>query len=458
MVIEKLPPHDVEAEEAILASLLVDPEAVSRVGAALRPNDFFRERNGRVYEACLALWDRNEPINEVTVAHELSRRGHLEETGGLPFLSRIITELPTPVGVEHYAGIVERDALYRRLIGAAGQIAQLAYEGGPDADEALNRAETLLLALRGGERMHDFVHIRQLIDMFLEEPSSTATAAQPIPIVRTGFIDLDTLLGGLKRADLIVLAARPSLGKTSLALNIARNAAVAQHAKVAVFSLEMSAEQVAQRLLSSEAGVDSTRLRLGEHTESEERRLMQAYGVLTETDIYIDDSPVLRVPEMRAKARRLAMDRGLDLIIVDYLQLMHGSANNENRVQEISYISRSLKELAREMNVSIVAVSQLSRAVESRPTRIPMLSDLRESGSIEQDADVVMFIYREDVYVRREEWQDAHPELPGGAYPAGIAQVIVAKHRNGPVGSVNLRFRQQYTRFEDLLLREEEPY
>ncbi len=459
MVVEKLPPHDFEAEEAVLASLLVDPEAVSRVAANLRSIDFFRERNGWVYEACLALWERNESINEVTVAHELARRERLEDSGGLAFLSRIITELPTPVGVEHYAAIVERDALYRRLIGAAGQIAQLAYQGGPDADEALSRAETLLLSLRGGERMRDFVHIRQLIDSFLEEPSTAATAAQPIPMVRTGFIDLDTLLGGLKRADLIVLAARPSLGKTSLALNIARNAAVAQHAKVAVFSLEMSAEQVAQRLLSSEAGVDSTRMRLGEHTEAEERRLMHAYGTLAETEIYIDDSPILRESEMRAKARRLAMQRGLDLIVVDYLQLMHGSVGRDsNRVQEVSLISRSLKELAREMNVAIVAVSQLSRAVESRPTRIPMLADLRESGSIEQDADVVMFIYREDVYVRREEWQDAHPQLPGGAYPAGIAQIIVAKHRNGPVGSVNLRFRQQYTRFEDLLLREEESY
>ena len=455
MVTEKLPPHNVEAEEAVLASILVDAEAVSRVAGNLRPSDFFRERNGWVFEVCLALWERNESIDALTIAHELSRKDRLDDVGGMAFLSRIVTELPTPVGVEHYAGIVERDALYRRLIGAAGQIAQLAYEGGPDADQALNRAEMLLLTLRGGERQRDFVHIRQLIDSFLEEPPEGEGAGAPLAIVRTGFMDLDTLLGGLKRSDLIILAARPSLGKTSLALNFTRNAAVGQRAKVAVFSLEMSADQVAQRLLSLEARVNSTRLRLGEHTEPEERRLMRAHGTLAECEIYIDDSPVLYIPDMRAKVRRLAMAHGLDLIIMDYLQLMHGNMS-ENRVQEISYISRSLKELAREMNVPIIAVSQLSRAVEARPSRIPMLSDLRESGSIEQDADVVMFIYREDMYIRREEWQDSHPEMPGDAYPQGLAQIIVAKHRNGPVGRVDLRFRQEYTAFEDLLLREED--
>ncbi len=458
MVVEKLPPHSIEAEEAVLASILVDTEAIARLAPTLRPSDFFRDRNGWIYEASLALWERNEVINEVTVAHELARRGRLDEAGGLGFLSRIIGDLPTPVGVEHYAGIVERDAVYRRLISAAGQITQIAYEGGPNLGEVLTRADTLLMALRGGERQRDFIHIRQLIDTFLEEPDESVAALQSIPVVRTGFIDLDTLLGGLKRADLVILAARPSLGKTSLALNFARNAAVSQHARVAVFSLEMAAEQLAQRMLASEAGVDSTRLRLGQHTEAEERRMMHAHGTLAECEIYIDDSPIVTVPEMRAKLRRLSTERGLDLVIVDYLQLMHGASRNENRVQEISLISRSLKELAREMNVPVVAVSQLSRAVESRPSHIPMLSDLRESGSIEQDADVVMFIYREDVYVRREEWQDAHPEMPGGAYPAGIAQVIIAKHRNGPVGNVSLRFRQQFTRFEDLLLREEDGY
>ena len=241
------------------------------------------------------------------------------------------------------------------------------------------------------------------------------------------------------------------MGKSALGLHFARNAAVGQHARVALFTLEMSAEQLAQRMLSSEASVDSTRLRLGEHTEAEERRIMHAVGVLSECEIYIDDSPILTIGEMRSKLRRLAADRGLDLVIVDYLQLMQSGANaSENRVQEISFISRSLKGIARELNVPLIALSQLSRAVESRQPHIPMLSDLRESGSIEQDADVVAFIYREDAYMRREEWQDAHPGASGRAYPSGIAQVIVAKHRNGPTGTIDLRFVNQFARFEDL--------
>jgi replicative DNA helicase len=272
--------------------------------------------------------------------------------------------------------------------------------------------------------------------------------------IRTGFMDLDTLLGGLKRSDLVILAARPSLGKTSLALNIARNSAVGQNAKVAIFSLEMAAEQLVQRLLSSESGVDSTRLRLGLHTEAEERRVMNALGILSGVDIYVDDSAVQRVTEIRSKALRLHRDKGLDLIIVDYLQLIAGTERGDNRVQEISYISRALKGLARELDVPVIAVSQLNRAPEMRSPHIPMLSDLRESGSIEQDADVVVFIYREDVYVRKEDWDLTHPD--GSPYPAGDAQIIIAKHRNGPTGTLHLRFRQKLARFEDLLLRDEE--
>jgi len=275
--------------------------------------------------------------------------------------------------------------------------------------------------------------------------------------VRTGFVDLDTLLGGLKHSDLIVLAARPSLGKTSLGLNITRNAAVGQGARVAIFSLEMAAEQLAQRLLASESDVDSTRLRLGQHTEREERRLMHALGTLAQAEIYVDDTAVPTVMEIQAKAKRLHREKGVDLVIVDYLQLIRGEGRNDNRVQEVGHISRSLKGLARELDVPVIAVSQLSRAPEMRTPHIPQLSDLRESGSIEQDADVVAFIYREDVYVAREQWQASHPEASGDTYPAGIAQIIVAKHRNGPTGTVHLRFRQRIAKFEDLLVREEEP-
>jgi replicative DNA helicase len=453
MVNERLPPHDIEAEEAVIASLLVDSEAIYKVAVILQPDDFFREKNAWAYEACFALWERNETINEVTVGHELARRDRLEQIGGLAYLSRLVTELPTPIGVEHYAGIVKRDAVYRRLIEAASRITQMAYSGGPDLDGTLSRAESLLLSLSTGKRLSDFVHIRDVLDGFWEGPGLEAFKGGLQGSVRTGFMDLDTLLGGLKRADLIVLAARPSLGKTSLALNIARNAAVGQNAKVAIFSLEMAAEQLVQRLLASESGVDSTRLRLGLHTEAEERRVMNALGILSAIDIYVDDSAVQRVTEIRSKALRLHRDKGLDLVIVDYLQLIHGTERGDNRVQEISLISRSLKELARELDVPVIAVSQLSRAPEMRSPHIPMLSDLRESGSIEQDADVVVFIYREDVYVRKEDWEMSHPE--GSPYPAGDAQIIVAKHRNGPTGTIHLRFRQKLARFEDLLLRDE---
>lgn len=455
VVAEKLPPFDAEAEEAVLASLMVDEDAIYKVQGIVQPEHFLRETNRWTYEACLSLWERGEPINQLTVAHELSRRDRLEEAGGPGFLSRMVTELPTPIGVEHYAEIVRRDATYRQLIEVSARITQLAYQGGPDLESVLGRAEQAILGLRGGDRHRDFVHIRQLLEQYLETPGIDAPGASLIAHVRTGFVDLDTLLGGLKRSDLIILAARPSLGKTSLALNFARNAAIGQHARVAIFSLEMAADQLAQRLLSSECGVDSTRLRLGEHNEGEERRIMHAMGVLAEAEIYIDDTPIQRVSDLRAKARRLHSEKGLDLIIVDYLQLIHGAGGRmESRVTEVSDISRGLKEIARELDVSVVACSQLSRAPEQRVPHIPMLSDLRESGSIEQDADVVVFIYREDVYMTEDQW---HQVNPSQRYPEGIAQVIVAKHRNGPTGSIDLRFRKNLTRFEDLAPRTPEP-
>ncbi len=455
VIAERLPPFDVEAEEAILASLMVDDEAIYKVQGILRPQDFYREQHRWTYEASLALWERGESINQVTVAHEMDRREQLEDAGGHGFLSRLIVELPTSIGVEHYAGIVQRDSIYRSLVSASNQITQLAYQGGPDLDAVLGRAEALILALRGGDQFRDFIHIRQLLEQYLEAPGIDARDSNLVGYVRTGFVDLDTLLGGLKRSDLVILAARPSMGKTSLAINIARNAAIGQHGRVAIFSLEMAADQLAQRLLASESGIDSTRLRLGEQNEAEERRIMDAMGVLSEAEIYIDDTAVQRVSEIRGKARRLNSEKGLDLIIVDYMQLIHGSSNrSDNRVAEMSDISRALKELARELDVPLLACSQLSRAPEQRTPHIPMLSDLRESGSIEQDADVVMFIYREEVYVTAEQWLAQNPDK---AYPEGKAQIIIAKHRNGPTGSVDLRFRKNLTRFEDLAVLRPEP-
>ena len=456
---EKLPPHDIEAEEAVIASLLVDPDAIYKVAPKLKSEDFFREKNAWVYEACRALWDRNESLNQITVAHELSRAGRLENVGGAAYLSRLIADLPTSVGVEHYAGIVQRDASYRRLITVAGQIAGLAYQGGPDVGDVLAKAETLVAAVRQGETVRDFVHIRELLQGYLDasETGAAATAAQTRAIT-TGFMDLDTLLGGLKRGDLVIVAARPSLGKTSLVLNFARNAAMRQQATVGFFSLEMAAEQLVQRLLAMESGVDSTRLAFGQHSDRDERRVSQALGSLSDLSIFFDDSAMLSVAEMRAKARRLSLERGLDLIVVDFLQLMHGGVRSENRVQEVSHISRSLKQLARDLDIPVIACSQLSRAAETRAHSKPQLSDLRESGSIEQDADVVMFIYREAAYVSKDEWSEKHADRPAGTYPEENAQIIIAKHRNGPTGTLHLRFRKKIARFEDLLVQEPEEW
>ncbi len=453
MVLDQAPPSNTEAEATVIASILIDPEAVSRVAAFLHAQDFFQERHGRMYDAALSLWDRNETVTQITLAHELARRGQLEDAGGHTYLSQIVADLPTSVGVEYSGKIVQRDATYRRLIEASGAIARIGYEAGPNLPDALGRAEALLLSLRGADRLRDFVSLRDLLESFLGPPSDE-DERRLIDVARSGFADLDSLLTGFKRSDLIVLAARPSVGKSALALSIARNLALGQGGKVAFFSLEMSAEQLAARLVSTEAEVESQRLPWGHHTETEEGRISRAIGILSRAEIYIDETPGVTIAELRAKARRLAHDIGLDLIIVDHMQLMHGSAGtgmDTNRVAEMSFISRSLKELSRELETPVLALSQLSRAVESRQPHIPYLSDLRESGSIEQDADVVIFIYREDMYVDQNDFEDLHPEEPE-SYPRGLAQLIVAKHRNGPTGTINLRFRKNLAKFEDLIV------
>jgi replicative DNA helicase len=452
---EKLPPYNVEAEEAVIGSLLVDPDAIVKTAIFLKPEAFYREKNRWLYEACLALYERNEAINQITVAQELARQGKLEEIGGVAYLSHLVSVLPTSVHVEYYAQIVHRLSIMRRLIVAAGRIAAIGYDAEPDLDEALNRAEDILFKVRRGESPRDFVHIRHILEQYWEESGLATIPSETtgkLSHVNTGFPALDELLGGLQRSDMIVLAARPSLGKSSLALSIARNAALEQGAQVALFSLEMSKEQLVQRLLSSEAAVDSKRVRLRQYTPAQERRVMDATGRLSGASIYIDDSPAIRVVEMRSKARRLHYERGIDLIIVDYLQLIRGDSRAENKVQEVTEISRSLKALARELDAPLIAVSQLSRAVELRTPHIPQLSDLRESGSIEQDADVVMFIYRDEVYYTKEDWEKRNPEKP---YPEGIANIIVAKHRNGPIGQRDLRFRQDITKFESCLVEDQ---
>ncbi len=442
MATEKLPPHDIEAEEAAIGSLLVDGDAIFKIATFLRSEDFYREKNQWLYAACFDLYERNEAIDQVTVAHELGRRERLEAVGGAAYLSHLVSNVATSVHIEHYAQIVHRMSAMRHLIIAAGQIETIGYEAGPDVDAALGKAEDILFRLRRGQRPWDFVPIRELLDLYFEESEIRPFEGE---VVYSGYHALDDILGGLRRSDMIVLAARPSAGKTSLALSIARNAAVQQKARVAIFSVEMAREQLVQRLLASEAGVDSKQLRLGQQTEAEERRIMEATGVLSEAPIFIDDSPILRMVEMKSKARRLHYERGIDLIIVDYLQLVRGDGR-EGRVQEVTEISRSIKELARELNVPVIAVSQLSRAPEGRASHRPQLSDLRESGAIEQDADVVVFIYRDDMHISEQEWEKQNRDKP---YPRGVADIIVAKHRNGPMGEGKLRFLAKTVKFAD---------
>ncbi|MFQ6121516.1 MAG: replicative DNA helicase [Dehalococcoidales bacterium] len=447
MYSEKLPPHDLDAEEAVIGSLLIDGTAIHKIASFLKPEHFYHEQNQWLYGACLSLYGRNEAINQITVAQELARQGKLESCGGAAYLSHLISICPTSLDIEHYAQIVYRLSVMRGLISAADQIAAIGYEAGPDVDATLSRAEDVLFRLRQGQGVRDFTHIRQVLDKYFEvtpAPEVEGYPREPMPYVLSNFVGLDELLGGLQRSDLIIVAGRPSMGKTSLALGIARNAAVEQKACVALFSLEMAREPLVLRLLASESGVNSRRVRFGLHTEDEERRIMEATGVLSESPIYIDDSPLLRVAEMRSKARRLDFERRIDLIIVDYLQLMHGEGRGENRVQEISYISRSLKGLARELNVPVLAVSQLSRAPEWRASHIPQLADLRESGSIEQDSDIVLFIYRDEYYYGEEEWQKEHPDKE---YPREEADIIIAKNRNGPTGQIKLRFHHNLAKF-----------
>lgn len=449
MIEERLPPHDIEAEEAVIGSLIVDPDAIFKIATFLVPEDFFDETNQVIYRACLSVHQRNEVVNQIIVAHELMRQNRLEQIGGAAYLSHLVSITPTPLYVEHYARIVSNAAAMRRLIAAAGQIAAIGYEADADVQSTLNKAIDILFQVGSKGAPTNLVLVRDILSKYFEEVGQPPLGGKQIPHILTGFAGLDELLGGLQRSDLVILAARPAVGKTGLALNIARNAAIEQKACVALFSLEMSRDTIVQRLLSSEARVDSKDVRLGRFTEREERRIMDASGVLSEAPIYIDDSPQQRAVDIGSKARRLHRERNIDLIVIDYLQLMRGDGKNEPRVQEIGNITRSLKGLARELNVPVLTVSQLSRAVEWRASHIPQLFDLRESGSIEQDADVVFFIHRESMYCEEEEWYKTH-DVEKEPYPRNEADILVEKHRNGPVGIVKLRFLPWFSRFDNV--------
>ncbi len=434
----KSTPANVEAERAVLGSLLIDPDAIIKIANFLRANDFFRERHQLLYNAMLALNEQNEPIDYITLVNILEERSQLDDVGGPAYITDLINGTPTSMHVDHYARIVEKTALLRRLISAAGTIAELAYDEQNEVDEVVDRAEQIIFGVTESRIHRDLTPIRAIMGNVVDRIDFLARNQDTLMGVPSGFTFIDRMLGGFQKSDLIILAGRPGMGKTSFAVSVAQNAATRFDARVAVFSLEMSNEQLVQRLLAMETGVDSHRLRMGQIYDEEWPILLEAANQLANTNIFIDDTPAASVTEIRTKARRLYAEHGLDMIMIDYMQLMSGqSGRNENRQQEISYISRSLKGLARELNVPVIALSQLSRAVESRADKRPMLSDLRESGSIEQDADVVLFIYREDYYIEDTDRQN-------------IADVIVAKHRHGSTGAISLYFRKELTQFRDL--------
>jgi replicative DNA helicase len=443
---ERVPPHSIEAEEAVLGSILIDRDAIQLIAHFLAPTDFYRQRNATIFNSMLEIYNRREQVDYLTLVTELQRSDQYDEVGGLAYLSGLLTVVPTSVHVESYARIVERVAVMRRLITAGARIAGIGYQNNVEVDEALEQSERFLMDVAQRRVRREFESLSDILQDYLNQLPSSADDDSNRHGIPTGFIDLDKITGGFQRSDLIILAARPSMGKTSLALNIAENVAIpsairrgdpgAQGGTVAVFSIEMSKAQLAGRMLATESTVDSSRIRQGRLSDSDWRKITHAIGILGDAPIYIDDTPGISIVELRSKARRLHADRQVDLIVVDYLQLINGSGS-DNRVQEVSEISRSLKALARELDVPVLALSQLSRAVESRSPKIPMLSDLRESGSIEQDADLVLFIYREDFYDRETEKK-------------GIAELHVAKHRNGPTGQINLLFMDRTTRFVDL--------
>jgi replicative DNA helicase len=436
--IDRLPPQSIEAEQSVLGALLIDRDAVIEVAEVVRPEDFYRQQHGRIYGAVLELYERREPIDLVTVSEVLERNGELEQVGGSAYLTSLINLTPTAVNSVYYARIVERKAILRNLIAAAGKIAGIGYEDGADVAEAIDKAEQELFAVSQHRVEAGFSALKQLLHSAYDRLDYLHQHRGEVSGVRTGFRDLDALTTGLQKSDLVIVAARPSIGKTSLALNVAEHAAVKEGKTVGIFSLEMSKEQLVLRLLSSVANIDSQRLRTGFLEEMDFTRLAPAMNALAEASVYIDDTPNITAMELRTKARRLQAEAGLDLLVVDYLQLMQASTSwrDANRVQEVSEISRGLKALARELQVPVVALSQLSRQAEMRESKEPRLSDLRESGSIEQDSDLVLFLWREKERGAEDQEQDGE-----------VINLKLAKHRNGPTGEIKLWFRKRQTRF-----------
>ena len=442
-----------EAEQSLLGSLLIDQEAMIKIGDLTQPEDFYRDSHRLIYDCMLDLSERHEPIDILTVGNRLEEKGKLQHVGGRTYLVELSNAVPTSAHIVHYAQIIQKKASLRRLIEAATNITRLGYDEEGDIDETLDEAERTLFRVSQNLTKNAFTPISRVLAEAFDRIDELHRERGKLRGVPTGYTELDGLLAGLQKSDLLILAARPSVGKTSLAMDIARNVALRGKAPVGVFSLEMSKEQLVDRMICAEAGVDLWKMRTGRLSDRDEDfpRIGHALGVLSEAPIFIDDSPTLTVMELRTKARRMQAEHGLGLIIIDYLQLMEGRSkkgggNDENRVQEVSEISRGLKQIARELRVPVLALAQLSRAVEQNKPAIPRLSHLRDSGSIEQDADVVMFIYRKAADRNYRE-EDLAPE------EKNIAEVHIAKHRNGPTGMVRLFFDKTRTSFKNLDLR-----
>ena len=435
--ISKLPPQNVEAEQSVLGAILLDNNALNKALEILNPDDFYKEAHKRIFKTILDLNERNETIDLITLTDYLKGRNELEQVGGASYLTSLVNSVPTAANVRQHSKIIHEKALLRNLINVATEIVTQGYEGSGRVEDLLDQAESSIFGISERKIRPSFVPLKEIVKGSFETIERLYERKERVTGVPTGFTDLDEITSGLQPSDLIVIAGRPSMGKTSLALGIAQYAGIEKRLTTAVFSLEMSKEQLVMRMLCSEGRVDAHKLRSGYLGRADWPKLTTAAGRLTEAPIFIDDSPALSVLEMRAKARRLKAERGLDLIIVDYLQLMRGRGEADTREQEISEISRSLKALAKELHVPVVALSQLSRAVESRTDRRPVLADLRESGAIEQDAHVVIFIYRDEIYRQTDENK-------------GLADIMISKQRNGPVGIRKMAFIDRYTRFENL--------
>lgn len=435
--ISKLPPQNVEAEQSVLGAILLDNNALNKALEILNPDDFYKEAHKRIFKTILDLNERNETIDLITLTDYLKGRNELEQVGGASYLTSLVNSVPTAANVRQHSKIIHEKALLRNLINVATEIVTQGYEGSGRVEDLLDQAESSIFGISERKIRPSFVPLKEIVKGSFETIERLYERKERVTGVPTGFTDLDEITSGLQPSDLIVIAGRPSMGKTSLALGIAQYAGIEKRLTTAVFSLEMSKEQLVMRMLCSEGRVDAHKLRSGYLGRADWPKLTTAAGRLTEAPIFIDDSPALSVLEMRAKARRLKAERGLDLIIVDYLQLMRGRGEADTREQEISEISRSLKALAKELHLPVVALSQLSRAVESRTDRRPVLADLRESGAIEQDADVVIFIYRDEIYRQTDENK-------------GLADIMISKQRNGPVGIRKMAFIDRYTRFENL--------